>query len=155
MGRIAPPKGLEDDLEKLVSVDPQGKHPLFETKQKALMFAAALGHWRAGARRTVDKKGIGIRYDIFERALDDGYIDALAISVSDGDLKILAPERDDERIDIFEQSVQAGLEEMIDRFNRPGDPLESLLALVDEARAEPSAGLDGMDLDALRKLMGD
>ena len=61
MGRIAPPKGLEDDLEKLVSVDPQGKHPLFETKQKALMFAAALGHWRAGARRTVDKKGIGIR----------------------------------------------------------------------------------------------
>jgi len=155
MGRIAPSKALEDDLEKLVTADPQGKHPLFETKQKALMFAAALGRWRDAERRAVDRKGTAIRYDIFQRSLDDGYIDALAISESEGDLKVLAPEKDDDRITVFEQYAQSGLEEMIERFNRPGDPLEALLALIDEARAEAPAGLDGIDLGALRKLLGE
>jgi dnd system-associated protein 4 len=108
-GRIAPPKALEDDLERLVTADPQGKHPLFETKQKALMFAAALARWRGTDRARVDRKGTAVRYDIFERALDDGYIDALAISVSEGDLKILSPEKEDDRIAVFEEYAQAGL----------------------------------------------
>lgn len=154
MGRIAPPKALEDELEKLVVADPQGKHPLFETKQKALMFAAALGRWRERNRESVDRKGTAIRYDIFQRALDDGYVDALAIAATGGDLKVLAPERDDERVTIFEEYAQAGLEEMIERFNRMGDPLEAMLALVDEARTEPTQGLGGIDQDALRKLLG-
>ena len=154
-GRVAPPKALEDDLEKLVVADPQGKHPLFETKQKALMFAAALAHWRDVQRRTVDRKGIAIRYDIFQRALDDGYVDALAIAAHENDLKVLAPDRDEDRITVFEQYAQAGLEEMIDRFNRPGDPLEAMLALVEEARAKPTDGLEGIDAEALRKLLGE
>lgn len=154
MGRIAPPKALEDDLEKLVTADPQGDSPLFETKQKALMFAAALGRWRAEERKRVDRKGTAIRYDIFERALDDGFIDALAIAETD-DLKVLAPDRGDERITIFEEYAQAGLTEMIDRFHRPGDPLEDLLALVDSARATASSELEGIDQDALRKLLGE
>lgn len=154
-GRVAPPKALEDDLEKLVVADPQGKHPLFETKQKALMFAAALARWRDVQRRTVDRKGIAIRYDIFQRALDDGYVDALAIAAHENDLKVLAPDRDEDRITVFEQYAQAGLEEMIDRFNRPGDPLEAMLALVEEARAEPTDGLEGIDAGALRKLLGE
>src|SRR5687768_10474732 len=129
MGRVAPPKALEDDLEKLVVADPQGKHPLFETKQKALMFAAALARWRGVERRTVDRKGTAIRFDIFQRALDDGYVDALAIAAHENDLKVLAPDRDEDRITVFEQYAQAGLEEMIDRFNRPGDPLEAMLTL--------------------------
>jgi hypothetical protein len=44
---------------------------------------------------------------------------------------------------------------MIERFNRPGDPLETLLALVEEACAEPPAGLEGIDRNALSKLLGD
>jgi hypothetical protein len=40
-------------------------------------------------------------------------------------------------------------------FDQPGDPLEALLALADEARAAPVEGLDGIDEDALRRLMGD
>src|SRR4051812_8734057 len=119
-GRIAPPKALEDDLDKLVVADPQGEHALFETKQKALMFAAALARWRDREPVQVERKGTAIRYDIFERALDDGFIDALAISAKDGDLKVLASERDDDRITIFEQYAQSGLEEMIARFNSPG-----------------------------------
>lgn len=155
MGRVAPPKALEDQLERLVAADPQGRHPLFETKQKAMMFAAALARWREAERSPLDRKGTAIRYDIFQRDYDDGYVDALAISAFDGDLKVLAPERDEDRITVFEQYAQAGLEEMIDRFNRPGDPLEAMLALVEESRATPSDGLDGFDQEALRKLLGD
>lgn len=155
MGRIAPPKALEEDLERFVAADPQGRHPLFETKQKALMFAAAMGKWRGDVRKAIERKGLAIRYDIFERSLDDGFIDALAITDT-GELKVLAPERGDERITIFEEYVQLGLQEMIDRcFKKPGDPLEALLALADEARAAPVEGLEGIDPEALRRLMGD
>lgn len=155
IGRIAPPKALEESLERFVTADPQGRFPFFETKQKALMFAAALGKWRGQPRTSVERKGVAIRYDIFERTLDDGYIDALAIAETE-DLKVLAAERSDERINIFEEYVQLGLKEMVERcFNQPGDPLEALLALADEARAAQIEGLDGIDQEALRKLMGD
>lgn len=155
MGRIAPPKALEDDLEKFVTADPQGRFPLFETKQKALMFAAALGKWRGQERTAVERKGVAIRYDIFQRTLDDGYIDALAVAEMN-ELQVLSAERADERVTVFEEYAQNGLKEMIERcFNRPGDPLEALLALADEARATMVSGLDGIDQDALRKLLGD
>ncbi len=155
MGRIAPPKALEDGLEKLVEADPQGGHPLFETKQKALMFAAALACWRGAQRRDVERKGTAIRYDVFQRDMDDGYVDALAIMAAGDDLNALASKNDDERVKVFEEYAQAGLEEMIDRYDRPGDPLEAMLALVDEARAQPTAGLEGIDQGALRQLLGD
>lgn len=155
MGRVAPPKAYEDDLERFVTADPQGRFPLFETKQKALMFAAAIGKWRAGTRTPVERKGVAIRYDIFERTFDDGYVDALGIAES-ADLKVLAPERGEERITIFEEYAQLGLREIVDRcFNHPGDPLEALLALAEEARAPQIAGLEGIDEEALRKLMGE
>lgn len=154
MGRIAPPKALEADLERFVTADPNGGYPLFETKQKALMFAAALGKWRGHRRDPVERKGIAIRYDVFQGKDDDGYIDALAIAET-GELKVLAGDRAEERITIFEEYAQLGLTEMIDRcFNRPGDPLEALLVLADEARTAMVAGLDGIDEDALNKLLG-
>ncbi|MHC2432725.1 DNA phosphorothioation-associated protein 4 [Bradyrhizobium sp. USDA 4451] len=155
MGRIAPPKALEDDLERFVMVDPQDGVALFETKQKALMFAAALGKWRGQERSRIERKGVAIRYDVFETRLDDGYIDALAVSET-GDLRVLSSERDDERIAIFEEYAQAGLREMIECcFHRPGDPMEALLALIDEARVARTRGVEGIDEDALRQLMGD
>jgi dnd system-associated protein 4 len=153
IGRIAPPRELEAQLDRFTTPDVHGGPPLFETKQKALMFAASLGR-RRGERKELDRKGVAIRYDIFERTLDDGFIDALAIATT-GDLKVLAPERADERIEIFEEYAHTGLLEMVERcFNRSGDPLEELLVIADELRSAPSEGLDGMDPGVLRKLMG-
>jgi hypothetical protein len=44
---------------------------------------------------------------------------------------------------------------MIERcFRRSGDPLEELLAIADELRAEPPEGLEGIDPGVLQKLMG-
>ncbi|MEH0198714.1 DNA phosphorothioation-associated protein 4 [Caulobacter sp. CCNWLY153] len=152
IGRIAPPRDLEGLLDRFTTPDAHGVHALFETKQKVLMFAAALGR-RRGSSLPLDRKGVAIRYDIFERALDDGFIDALSIATTD-DLKVLSPERADERIRIFEEYAHAGLVEMEERcFNQTGDPLEELIAIVDEQRQGPSEGLTGIDPGILSKLL--
>ena len=154
-GRIAPPKELETALDRFTTAEVQGGLPLFETKQKALMFAAASLGRRRGKREPLDRKGVAIRYEIFERTLDEGFIDALAIATT-GDLKVLAPDRADERVLIFEEYAYAGLLEMVERcFNRSGDSMEELLAIADELREGSSEGLDGMDPGVLRKLMGE
>ncbi len=150
-GRIAPPKDLEPALDRFTTAE-SGFPALFETKQKALMFAAALGRRRDKCTE-LERKGVAIRYDIFQRDLDDGFIDALAIAAT-GDLRVLAPERAEERILIFEEYAHTGLKEMTERcFERSGDPLEELLVIADELRATPQ-GLNGMDPNVLRKLMG-
>jgi dnd system-associated protein 4 len=153
IGRIAPPREFEEYLDRFTAAPAEGEPPLFETKQKALMFAAALGR-RRGERTKVDRKGGGIRYDVFQHERDDGYVDALAIAVTE-ELTVLAPDRADERVQIFEEYAHTGLKEMVDRcFRRSGDPLEELLAIADELRAEPTEGLQGMDPSLLQKLMG-
>ena len=88
--RIAAPKGLDGVLEQLVNKLPGKGLALFETKQKALMFAAALGH-KLGKRTAVTQRdaSTAIRHDIFQKAMDDGYMSALAIAEA-SDLTILA-----------------------------------------------------------------
>src|SRR5689334_21177039 len=101
IGRISPPRELEEKLEQLTSPLVRGEPPLFETKQKALMFAAALGR-RRSERLPLERKGSAIRFDIFQREADDGYIDALAIATI-SDLRVLGEARSDERVQIFEE----------------------------------------------------
>ena len=149
MRRIAPPREFEEALDRLTAPEPGRRYPLFETKQKALMFAAALGFHR-GKRTPLDRKGTAIRFDVFEKQLDDGFFDALAVA-AENDLAVLSDERSDERIQIFEEYAHTGLREMIDA---PGDPLNNLLTLIDDARAPRQEELAGMDPSVLRGLMG-
>lgn len=152
IGRISPPRELEEKLDVLTTPMTSGEPPLFETKQKALMFAAALGR-RRDTRTKLDRKGVAIRHDVFERVLDDGYLNALAVGVTQ-DLTILSAERSDERIAIFEEYAHTGLIEIISRcLDQPGDPLEELLAITEEVHTTPISGLSGMDANILRKLM--
>ena len=145
--RIAPPKEFEEMLDRLT------EPPLvFDTKQKAMMFAAALGR-RMGKRTAIEKRGTAIRFDIFERALDDGFVDALATETV-ADLRVLSEARDEERVLIFEEYAHAGLKE-IERvcFKQPGDPLHNLLRLTDDVRAQDPA-IPGMDPNVLKNLVG-
>ena len=153
IGRIAPPKDLEAQLDRLVAEGPEG-FSLFETKHKALLFAAALGR-RRGRSKELDRKGVALRYDVFQRALDDGFVDALAIAVT-GDLKVLAAERSDERVRIFEEYANVGLAEMVERcLDAPGDAMEELLAIADEFRQPMPDGFEGMDPATFAQLMGE
>jgi dnd system-associated protein 4 len=72
--RIAPPGApeLEETLDMLVG-EGTGTRSLFKSKQKALMFAAAVG-WRIKTKTTLEKRGEPIRLSVFQSALDDGFI---------------------------------------------------------------------------------
>lgn len=152
--RIAPPKDLVKGLlDRLVDPEPGAAYRLFKSKQKALMFAAALGYHR-GKRTEVDGRGEGIRFEIFEAAIDDGFVNALAVAEA-GDLKVLAPDRDEERVTIFEEYAHTGLVEMGEVcFQMTGDPMAALVGLTDEVRAIADEEMPGVDPAIRAMLMG-
>jgi len=156
--RIAAPGtlALKTALDKLTSELPGHGFPLFETKQKALMFAAALGRYR-GRREPVENRdsATAIRFDIFESAMDDGFVRALAVHAV-SDLKVLGAEREAELVVIFEESVHAGLIEM-NRvcFESSKDPFDALLQLTAECRSMAvDVNIEGVGADVLKDLMG-
>lgn len=139
--RIAPPGTPELNalLDKLTSPGPGSRRPegIFRSKQKVLMFAAALGG-RMKLRKPLEKRGEPIRYSIFEGAVDDTFVNAIAIAEA-GDLRILSEEQADKRIQLFEEFAHAGLVELEKRLAAPGDDLQHILQLVMEVRAEREA----------------
>ena len=121
---------------------------VFSTKQKGLMFAAALGYRRCGKTLPADdderRYGEGIRFEYFETAADAGFIGALAVA-SSGSLEILAENRQDERFALFERYAAIGLEEMHRAIvQAPMPPLDATLALLDELARGGTASLDSL-----------
>ena len=143
--RIAPPGATElvALMERLTSALPGAGRGegIFRSKQKVLMFAAALG-FKKGERRALDKRSEPIRYSIFQGAVDDTFINALAIAET-GDLKVLSAERIDDRITIFEEYAHLGMIELHTLLSRPGDDLEYILQTVMESTVS-SASPEGV-----------
>lgn len=153
--RIDPPGETElaNFIELMVTPNPPMQpFPLFRTRQKLLMFAAALGK-SENQRSQLRKRGEGIRYDVFQKALDDAFVDGLAV-VESGDLHILAENREDDRAKVFEEYAQAGLERML-QIHRQGrsDPLLQYVELAMEQEARPDSDVDGGIVD-IAKLFG-
>jgi dnd system-associated protein 4 len=142
--RIAPPREYEEFLDRLTD------EGLFETKQKAIMYAAALGQYLK-KRTPVERRGVAIRYDIFANVLDDSYINAAAVADAK-DLKLLAQDRLEERVTIFEEYVHTGLAEMQRRLSQPGSQLDALLKMAYDARHGAESDVVGIDPDVLRDL---
>lgn len=142
--RIAPPRDFEDLLDRLTDAG------LFDTKQKALIFAAGLGYHRK-KRTPIERRGVAIRFDVFANELDDGYVNALAVAEGQ-DLKLLAPERSDEKIRIFEEYAHTGLAEMKRRLLQPGSELEVLLGFAYDAAHSADSEVEGIDPDVLKDL---
>jgi dnd system-associated protein 4 len=147
--RIRPPAELEESV-----LDRLKNDGIFETKQKGMMFAGALGEYLGGPKENSesDRPGEGIRMEYFERARDDAFIDAMAVARR-GDLHILAADSAEERIEIFERNAAIGLAEMKRVCYDGGDrPLEGILGLIDRVLNAPPTllpGLEGVDLDNL------
>jgi dnd system-associated protein 4 len=134
--RIRPPQDLESSvLDKLKDAG------VFSTKQKGMMFAAALGYRLRGKDvRDVQlgKSGEGIRLEYFERPRDDGFIDALAVAATN-ELYVLADERQEERIELFEKYAAVGLLEMRKRLlDVPMQPLDAVIALLEDLKTRES-----------------
>jgi len=142
--RIRPPKELETVLDRL-----KDEFAIFETKQKGLMFAAAVGYVLHGDKVdsvVLDSFGEGIRMQYFQSQQDDGFIDAIAVARAD-ELAVLDPEKQPERIDLFERCAMLGLKEMQKYCfdNRPEDPINGLLSLIDEMQNSSAQELPGLD----------
>ncbi len=149
--RVRPPAEYEYVLDNL-----KDKEALFSTKQKGMMFAAALGRRLGGDGAElppgITRPGEGIRLEYFRSVDDAGFIRALAVATS-GSLEILAEDRMEERIDIFERYAALGLKELERRLQQDSrDALEVIIDTLDEfGDAESAPG--GERLDRLKGLL--
>ncbi len=149
--RIAPPSDYDELLDRLSEPHPGGQVAVFQTRQKAMMFAAALGY-HMGERTPLARKGSAIRFDIFEKALDDGFANALAVAET-GELEVLAPERAEERAMIFEEYAHTGLRELERRcYEDEGDPLQVLVRMAESAQASDAGESTGLTANVLKEL---
>lgn len=135
--RVRPPQELEVSvLDRLKDAG------IFSTKQKGIMFAAALGYKLRGGNipdGELGKMGEGIRLEYFQKVRDEGFINALAVAVTN-DLAVLSDERHDERLEIFEKYAAVGLAEMRTRLvNVPLPPLDALTALLEQLNEPQNA----------------
>lgn len=122
----------------------QGKNGPFRTLVEALMFAAALGQ-RKNRRETFDKPGEAIRLALMEgRQYGDVLIDMLAAVEIQDDPKILADDRLDERVRIFEEYANGGLSYIRGELNTaPTRDLDLLVGnLIMEALTSAPAEAD-------------
>ncbi|KUM79248.1 DNA phosphorothioation-associated protein 4 [Streptomyces curacoi] len=132
--RFRRPAQHEDLLNDLTSKDGP-----FRTLVEALMFAAALGQ-RKSRREKFDKPGEPIRLALMEgRLYGDVLIDMIAAVEVQEDPKILADDRLDERVRIFEEYANGGLSYIRGELNTAATrDLDVLIGnLVMEALASP------------------
>ena len=141
--RIRPPRDLEDILDKLK------EDRVFDTKQKGMMFAAAVGyslHRDKAGGVEIEQLGEGIRIEYFDTQDDVGFIDALAVATG-GELSIVADERQEERIDLFQRYAYLGLKEMKRACydEKPEYPLHGIFKLIDQLDSPGTGDLPGLE----------
>ena len=141
--RIRPPKDLEEVLDKLKD------DKVFDTKQKGMMFAAAVGyslHRDKVDSTEIDQLGEGIRLEYFESQDDVGFIDALAVATRK-ELNVVASERQEERVELFQKYAFLGLKEMkrVCYDEKPEYPLYGILKLIDQLDKPDSGDLPGLE----------
>lgn len=152
--RVRPPRDLESVLDSLKD------DGFFETKEKALMFSAAVGYaierGKGKLGQPLESHGEGIRLEYFENPRDARFIDLMAVAVKN-DLQVLSDNSQPGRIEQFERFAHSGLIE-IERLCYTGsmDPMLGLLGIIDALAYEDEVDiLPGLDAERqeLKKLL--
>lgn len=117
----------------------------FPTIRDVLLFAAGLGV-KNERRKSFDSAGEPIRYDtVVDPAYASGFINMIAAVESAEDPEVLDSGRLPERITIFEEYVNGGLEYLQEQVNVRAQPIDVVLnalvtgSLADEAPHEPAS----------------
>ncbi|MFI8091467.1 DNA phosphorothioation-associated protein 4 [Streptomyces sp. NPDC086080] len=149
--RFRRPAAHEDLIAALA-----GKEGPFNAMVDVLMFAAVLGRDK-GKREPFDKAGEPIRLALVEgRQYGDVLIDMIAVAEEPNDPKILADERQPDRVEIFEEYANGGLNYIQGEINASGghDYVSIISTLVmdaltapDERQNDVSALMQAADLD--------
>lgn len=103
--RVRRPLKFDDFLTELT----RGKE-IFRTYKDALVFAACLGYSR-GKRVEFEKTGEPVNLQVFSGKFDEMVLNTIAIAELD-DPYVMAKNREDEKIKIFEEYACGGLEIM-------------------------------------------
>ena len=136
--RLRPAERYEKTLDAITS-----GHP-FDTKQAAMMFAAALGR-SLPKREELGKAGEGVRWQVFERSQDAAFVYALGLSENKA-IDVLSSDKEEELVQIFEEYVAAGLQHIQEHYlDRPGDILDNILLLLADARRVDTAAVPGLE----------
>lgn len=143
--RIKPPKDKEALILKLAKGDEPSSEGIFQTRAHLLTFAAAYG-FSKNRRLPFTESLDGIRSEVFDRNGYDTVINLLALATTT-DPRCLAAtdEAEEERIAIFEEFANGGLEELRTELQGVDDPLEHLLLVIqqqEEDEKEPVADFD-------------
>jgi dnd system-associated protein 4 len=122
--RLNRPKDKDDLLQQLTEKGP------FQEYRDVLVFAAALG-WHEGRRQPLGIKGEPIRWDVAtHRRGTEALVNMIAAAATE-DPEIVAPDRFDERLEIFEEYANGGLEILRSLLaSDPRAPVDVVLALV-------------------------
>jgi dnd system-associated protein 4 len=137
--RVRRPKDKEELLTTLTDEGP------FATFREALVFAAALGVC-SERRVPFEQSSEPIPWEVFGPTASPT-MDMVAAVTTD-ELEILADDRVDDRLTIFEEYANGGLEIIRERLaNDPRPPLDVILDIVLDH--EGGAGKDAFDLESI------
>lgn len=102
----------------------------FPAIRDVLLFAAGVGYTN-GRRLPFDKSGEPIRYDILTYdALAEPFVAMLAAVSVDEDPEVLEATRLHERIKIFEEYANGGLEYLQEQVNTRKEPLDVIVSSI-------------------------
>ncbi|MFB4285071.1 DNA phosphorothioation-associated protein 4 [Nonomuraea sp. MTCD27] len=122
--RLNRPKDKDDLLQQLTEQGP------FQEYRDVLVFAAALG-WHKDRNAPLGVRGEPIRWEVATNRRGTELLVNMIAAVESGDPEILATDRFDERLDIFERYANGGLE-VLRRILAadPRPPVDVILGLV-------------------------
>ena len=122
--RLNRPKDKDELLQQLTEQGP------FQDNRDVLVFAAALG-WHEGRHVPLGAKGEPIRWETATNRRGTEPLINMIAAVRTGDPEILAADRFDERLEIFEEYANGGLELLRSLLaSDPRPPVDVLLGLV-------------------------
>ena len=145
-----------DKAELISRLAGEGTESVFPSMRDLFVFAAALGKVEERRRPLTRAAKDPIRLDLFRAdASHDLLIQSLAILAHPGDAEILREDRVEERIEVFEEYVNGGLElmqEHLDAGKLKSDD-EVIMALL-YGYLEPTGSGAGVDLSQFADDLG-
>lgn len=121
----------------------------FPAMRDVMLFAAGVGF--AQARRVpFDKSGEPIRYEILTGdAMAEPFVSMLAAVTNEGDPEILDTNRLPERITIFEEYANGGLEYLQEQLNTRREPLDVVVRSIAVEAVSDAGTVRGATIEEL------
>ena len=121
----------------------------FPAMRDVLLFAAALGY-SANRRAPFEKSGEPIRYEILvNEAQADPFVCMLAAVTKPEDPEILDADRLGERIAIFEEYANGGLEFLQEQINTQRKPYDVIVKSLTVDALTDAGGIEGASVEDL------